>query len=129
MDDDFLDPLSVALDVPEIPYEAKELIVPEAGSEYEFARQNIARVIGKAEETIDQFRHVARISEHPRAAEVLGGLMKMYIDANKDLLEIKKKHQEITGESSPTHVQNNLIMTSEELLRMLKSKSKDVTDK
>ena len=39
--------------------------------------------------------HLAKASEHPRAFEVVGQLIKTLTDANKDLLELQKKRKDL----------------------------------
>jgi hypothetical protein len=51
---------------------------------------------------------VAKTSEHPRAFEVVGGLIKTLVDANKDLLDIQKKLKDLKKndeEKAPQSVQ------------------------
>lgn len=115
------DPLGDALGVP--PIEEGPLVVklPETDKEYQFARENIATGIGKLGHSIDELMRIAKDSQHPRAFEVLSGMMKTYFDANKDMLDLKKKEQELTGGGTGAQiVNNNLILTSEEVLRMVK---------
>ena len=68
---------------------------------------------------------VARESEHPRAFEVLSGMIKGISDVNDKLMDLNKKQKEITKEDTPSSeggatTNNNLFVGSTtELQRML----------
>ncbi len=118
------DPLDDALGLPPMPRPARDVIIPEEGTavdkDYEHARQNLYRLISKAEDHLDELGEIAMISQHARAYEVYANLMKTTIDANKDLLELAKAQKTLSGVEGPKTVNQNLIMTSDEVLKMLK---------
>ena len=64
-------------------------------SDTEFARQNIKSLIKKGSDAVDEILHVAKHSEHPRAYEVAGVLIKNMAELNKDLLELQKRKKEL----------------------------------
>lgn len=68
--------------------------------DFSFARKNIKNLIQKGDVAIDNLLQVASASEHPRAYEVAAGLIKTMADLNKDLLDIHKKKNDLTGETS-----------------------------
>ena len=89
---------------------------------YDFARNNIKEIIDTGMQAAGELSSVASQSESPRAYEVLGTLLKNAVDANKDLLDIKKTSQEIRAprdNKDPTTVNNNLVLTTTELQKML----------
>jgi len=55
-----------------------------------FARSNIKDLIAKGNFAVDEILQVAKHSEHPRAYEVAGALIKSMADLNKDLLELQR---------------------------------------
>lgn len=123
------DPLDAALGLPALPREEKVIVVPDQESEdqdYEFARKNLYALAQKAEDSVDQLSEIADISQHPRAYEVLSGLIKTAVEANKELLNLKKTAKDINGgvAGGPQTVNNTLVMTSDEVLAMLKGHSK-----
>ena len=119
------DPLDDALGLPPMIREPRELTVPEPGEDYRFARENISKMIGRNEEAIEDLMDIARISQHPRAYEVLSGMMKTHIEQNKVLMDLKKMDQEMTGEASgPKTINNTLIITPDEMLQRIKNLSK-----
>jgi hypothetical protein len=61
----------------------------------DFARTNIKSLIAKGNSAVDEILQVAKHSEHPRAYEVAGALIKSMADLNKDLLELQKRKREL----------------------------------
>ena len=61
----------------------------------EYARRNIRDLIDKGSVAVDNLLQVSKESEHPRAYEVVAGLMKTMADLNKDLLELQKRKKEL----------------------------------
>jgi hypothetical protein len=90
-----LDPISNEVEVithTEI-VETKPIDVVETDTEY--ARKNIRNLIDKGNIAVDNLLHVSKESEHPRAYEVVAGLMKTMADLNKDLLELQKRKKDL----------------------------------
>ena len=59
------------------------------------ARRNLHKIIHQGNDALEEALLVAKTSEHPRAFEVVGGLIKTLVDANKDLLDIQKKLKDL----------------------------------
>ena len=82
-------------------------------SDFDTARNNLHNIIDKGNNALDEALIVAKTSEHPRAFEVVGQLIKTMVDANKDLLDIQKKLKDIKKtdeEKSPQNVTNALFV-------------------
>jgi hypothetical protein len=90
--------------------------------DFDFARANIIAAIDKGQEALSGILDVATMSQHPRAYEVVATLVKSVSEANKDLLELQKRHKDLTVEnSSPSTINNNLFVGSTtELQKLLK---------
>lgn len=90
-----IDPISndVEFITPTEVVESKSLDVVETDTE--FARKNIRNLIDKGNIAVDNLLHVSKESEHPRAYEVVAGLMKTMADLNKDLLELQKRKKDL----------------------------------
>jgi hypothetical protein len=94
----------------------------------ELARSNIKNIIEQGDESLKEMINLAKQSESPRAFEVASGLMKTLLDANRDFVEMsmKKKYakEEITkpkeAQAATNITNNNLILSTTELLKMLK---------
>jgi len=106
-----------------------------AKTDFEMARANVYEVIQNGLTAIDKLSQIADQSQHPRAFEVLSGLMKTMLDANKDLLELQKKIREIDNVDSPTNqdakaVTNNLFVGSTaELQKMIENMRNGTAEK
>jgi len=61
----------------------------------DYARKNIRNLIDKGNVAVDNLLQVSKESEHPRAYEVVAGLMKTMADLNKDLLELQKRKKDL----------------------------------
>jgi hypothetical protein len=65
------------------------------------ARRNLYKIIHQGNDALEEALLVAKTSEHPRAFEVVGGLIKTLVDANKDLLDIQKKLKDLKKSDDP----------------------------
>ena len=90
-------------------------------------RENIEGVIELGNEAVREMLEIAKQSESARGFEVVSTLMKTLLDANKDFADVstKKKFaiEEINApkEAAQTNtVNNNLIVSTADLLKMLK---------
>jgi hypothetical protein len=95
-------------------------------SDYETTRTNLHSILNQGQEALFHALEVAKSSEHPRAFEVVGGLMKHLSDINHQLLDLHKKKQSIenySGDSKEvTAVTNNnaiFVGSTTELSKML----------
>lgn len=64
-------------------------------SDYELTRANLYTLLQQGQDALNHALEVAKQSEHPRAFEVVSGLMKDIADINHKLLDIHKKKQAI----------------------------------
>lgn len=103
--------------------------------DYEYARQNLKNIISTGQDAIDGIMILAKEGESPRAYEVVGQLMKNMVDANKDLLELQKKVNEIeNGKSSSGRTTQNItnnalfVGTSKDLQSLIKDMKDKETD-
>ena len=72
-------------------------------ADFATARNNLHKIIHQGNDALEEALLVAKSSEHPRAFEVVGGLIKTLVDANKDLLDIQKKLKDLKkNEDAPT---------------------------
>ena len=99
----------------------------EVQEDYAYARNNLKSVIDSGEDALDSLIQIAKVSQHPRAFEVIGQLMKIIVESNKDLLDLKRQANDLNGESkedkkeSKGNVTNALFVGStKELQQMIK---------
>ncbi len=109
----------------------------EADTDYAYSREVLYDLIEKGRGALEDMIEVARESEHPRAFEVLSGLIKNTADVNDKLLDLNKKHKDINTEPVKQlegGVTNNnmFIGSTTDLQRMLqdvkKSEENNVVD-
>lgn len=97
--------------------------------DYETTRANLHSLLEQGKAALDAALSVARQSEHPRAFEVVSGLMKDLADINGKLLDLHKKKQAIetpkiqagATPQQPGNVTNNAIFvgSTADLSKML----------
>lgn len=96
----------------------------------ELAKANIENIIQLGDDAVKEMTEIAKQSESPRAFEVVSTLMKTLLDANKDYVEMSTKKR-FTKEEDPsadknTNVtNNNLIVSTADLLKMIKGDNED----
>ena len=105
-------------------------------NDYEYTRETLYDLIEKGREGIEEMIEVARQSEHPRAYEVLAGLIKDTANTSEKLMDLHRKVTQLDQmllpppEQSAKSTTNNLFIGSTtELQRMLKdlNDEKEVT--
>ena len=100
--------------------------------DYNYTRDNLKEVIGKGSVALDGILELAQESEHPRAYEVVGQIIKSVVDANIQLIELQKNIKALNKKESkgPNNITNALFVGStHELQKLLKGKKLDVGDK
>jgi hypothetical protein len=126
--------LSEIFDVEPIPLEepkveSKEIVEIQSDNpvetDTELARESIKELITKGHRAVDELAVIARDSQHPRAYEVMAGLIKNMSDMNKDLLELQKRKKDLMvnsdNKSGDVNVNNALFVGSTvELMKLLK---------
>ena len=84
-------------------------------SDYDFSRATYYDLIMKGREALDGMMEVAASTEHPRAYEVLGTIIKNVSDVNDKLMDLNKKKRDLTKDDTPESVgvtNNNLFVGS-----------------
>jgi hypothetical protein len=102
-------------------------IVLHAEEDYKFAREHIKKLIDTSDEAISTMHALASDAEHPRAFEVLAGMIKTAADINGQLLSLQKERKKIVqvedkkGQLSTQSTTNNAIFvgTTTELQKLL----------
>lgn len=106
--------------------------------DYRFARDHIKKLIGTSDEAIATMHALAADAEHPRAFEVLAGMIKSAADMNTQLLTLQRDRKKLVIEpvgtkgaaSNNTTTTNNSIFvgTTTELQKFLKSQGETTVD-
>jgi len=96
--------------------------------DYNFARDNLRKIINTSIDALRDLEQVAQDSQQPRAYEVLSLLVKTISDANKELVALHRQHIELEiksneGGKTVSQQQNNIFVGStaelDELLKMM----------
>jgi len=97
--------------------------------DYDYSRDKYKGILDRGEEALDGMMQLASESEHPRAYEVLSGMLKNMADVTDKLMDLQKKKKELTKEEekqAPSGLtQNNVFVGSTtDLQRMLLDNNK-----
>jgi len=133
------DSLSSVFDTPLITKNGEEIIIAETGEivetqenkiedDYDHARENLRKLLIDGQSALQTALNVAQSSEHPRAIEVVGNLMKQLADINQQLLDLHQQKQKLDSpkESGKNKVTNNAIFvgSTTELSKMIQNMTK-----
>ena len=97
--------------------------------DYEKTRGNLHSLLAQGQDALFHALEIAKQSEHPRAFEVVGGLMKQLADINGQLLDLTDKRQKLLKkpeQETKSQVTNNAIFvgSTAELNKMLRDMTK-----
>ena len=95
--------------------------------DYEVSRAQLHNLVMKGQEAVDGILDVARASDHPRAYEVAGQLIKNVGDVADKLIDLQGKMKELDKEEKkgPSTVNNTMFVGSTaDLQKMLKEMGK-----
>ena len=94
--------------------------------DYQYARGNLYSLIDKGQEAVNGALDLAMSSDHPRAYEVAGQLIKHVGDVADKLMALQKDKKNVKEESVKTQVTNNSLFvgSTAALQKMLKQASK-----
>ena len=72
--------------------------------DYDISRNNLHKLLNQGQDALYHALEIAKQSEHPRAFEVVGNLMKQLADTNEQLLKLSEKKQKM---DTPKHVEQS----------------------
>ena len=96
--------------------------------DYQYSRAQLYSLVEKGQEAIQGALEVAQSTDHPRAYEVAGNLIKNVADIADKLLDTQKKLKDIEEEKpkGPSTVNNSVLVGSTaELQKILNQKMSD----
>ena len=123
--DKISDTLNVETSLVSVEKEEREVkdVPDDPKKDYEYTRANLYQLIQKGQEAIDGILEIAQSSDHPRAYEVAGQLIKSVGDVSDKLLDLQKKMKDLDApqKNGPTTVNNSLFVGSTaELSKLIK---------
>lgn len=130
-----VEPMDIDVSTGEIITVNNEVIPPQEEKieyDYEQTRNNLYTLLNQGQDALVAALGVAKQSEHPRAFEVVGNLMKQLADVNEQLLKIHEKKQKLDlpalkKEETHNQVTNNnaiFVGSTTELNKMLQNMTK-----
>ncbi|AIX17318.1 terminase DNA packaging protein [Synechococcus phage ACG-2014b] len=111
--------------------ELKKSDTEDVKQDYETTRAQLHNLVMKGQEAVDGILDVARASDHPRAYEVAGQLIKNVGDVADKLIDLQKKMKELDADdkkSSPSTVNNTMFIGSTADLQKMLKKQKEINN-
>jgi len=102
--------------------------------DYDVSRETYKELIDKGNVAIDLMMELAKDSQHPRAFEVLAGLLKTQADNTDKLADLQKKLQNLRNgpkaKSTPEQITNNNVFvgSTTDLQRFILDQQKNKND-
>ena len=100
-------------------------------NDYKYSRDTYYELVEKGKESLELMIEVARESEHPRAFEVLSGMIKNISDVNDRLMDLNKKKKDIDKKEEIKKIANttnNLFVGSTADLQKILKNEKELID-
>ncbi len=94
--------------------------------DYEYSRAQLYDLVEKGQEAVNGILDVCQDSQHPRAYEVAGQLIKHVADTTDKLVDLQRKMKELDEDKGPKSITNNAMFvgSTSDLQKMLKDMSK-----
>ena len=95
-------------------------------TDYKYARENLYNLVERGQDAIDGILELSKETEHPRAYEVAGQLIKTVSDTAEKLLDIQKKLKDLEKEDEQkigTQHNHLYVGSTSELQKFLKAKN------
>jgi hypothetical protein len=97
------------------------------GRDYSYSRSQLYSLIEKGQEAVNGILDVAASSDHPRAYEVAGQLIKNVADVTDKLADLHKKMKDLNDDyQGPKSITNNALYvgSTADLLQLIKQEKK-----
>ena len=107
----------------------KQVVIPrpkendDVDADYQYQRENFYALIERGQDAVEGILELAQESDHPRAYEVAGNLIKSVADVTEKLVDLQTKMKKLkeVPNKGPNNVTNALFVGSTtELQKMLK---------
>ena len=93
-------------------------------TDYKYARENLYNLVERGQDAIDGILELSKETEHPRAYEVAGQLIKTVGETAEKLIDLQSKLKKLEGEEQKVGTQHNhlYVGSTSELQKFLKKK-------
>jgi len=94
-------------------------------TDYRYARENLYNLVERGQDAIDGILELSKETEHPRAYEVAGQLIKTVGETAEKLIDLQSKLKKLEGEEQKVGTQHNhlYVGSTSELQKFLKKKN------
>jgi len=95
-------------------------------TDYKYARENLYGLVERGQDAIDGILQLSKETEHPRAYEVAGQLIKTVGETAEKLIDLQQKLKKLEGEDQKIGQQHNhlYVGSTSELQKFLKKNDK-----
>ena len=124
---DIVESVSEVTPKPEVTKPPKKVeAIDQVQDDYEYARGNLYALVDKGQEAVNGALDLAMSSDHPRAYEVAGQLIKHVGDVADKLMALQKDKKNVKEDSAKKVVTNNSLFvgSTADLQKMLKQATK-----
>ena len=102
----------------------------DVNADYEKSREHYYKLLDKGNDALEYALEIAKQTDHPRAFEVFGQLLKNTTEVNDRLLELQIKMEQMKAlerKGNPTKITNNALFvgSTAELQKLIKGKNKE----
>ena len=99
-------------------------------TDYKYAREHLYDLIERGQDAIDGILDLSKETEHPRAYEVAGQLIKTVSETSEKLLQIQKMMDDLEDErpKNQTTNQNLFVGSTAELQKLLKKSNAETKE-
>ena len=126
------EPSELAKHVESVKPKLKKTDSPDIQQDYEMSRAQLHNLVTKGQEAVDGILEVAQASDHPRAYEVAGQLIKNVGDVADKLIDLQKKMKDLDEDekkNSPSTVNNTMFIGSTADLQKMLKQQKEINKK
>ena len=96
----------------------------EDDDDFKYSRENLYHIIERGQDALDGILQVAKETDHPRAYEVAGQLLKTNAENTEKLVNLQTTKKKVKESSGPKNVTNALFVGSTaELQKLIKGKN------
>ena len=94
-------------------------------TDYRYARENLYNLVERGQDAIDGILELSKETEHPRAYEVAGQLIKTVGETAEKLIDLQSKLKKLEDEEQKVGTQHNhlYVGSTSELQKFLKKKN------
>ena len=93
--------------------------------DFKYSRENLYHIIERGQDALDGIMQVAQETDHPRAYEVAGQLLKTNAENTEKLVNLQTTKKKLKEADQPQRVTNNnslFVGSTQELQQLIKNK-------